>query len=175
VGRGDIQENSFGFITQRDSVSHQNATPVRTLEQVRLLDVSPVTYPAYPQTDVALRSIAAHQGHADVETRGAALSAHLGLLIAERIQVDDTRQADVISAIAQQAGRTEDAVRAVLRGETRCPPTEFINAMAAVLREDARRLRLTAQRDGCQVDTSERGAPPDVVNKRRHLELLARE
>lgn len=176
VGRGDIRENSFGFITQRDSVSHQNATPVRTLEQVRLLDVSPVTYPAYPQTDVALRSIAAHQGNAAAETRGAALSAHLGLLIAERVQVNDSRQADVISQIAEQAGRTEDAVRAVLRAETRCPPPDFLDAFATVLREDARRLRLTAERDGCRIDSGERDGPPaHVVNKRRHLDLLAKE
>ena len=32
---------------------------MRTLHKVKLYDVSPVAYPAYPQTDVAMRSLEA--------------------------------------------------------------------------------------------------------------------
>ena len=56
--RGDISQMSFGFQTIADSWERgQNGAPdVRTLLKVRLFDVSLVTYPAYPDTEVAVRS-----------------------------------------------------------------------------------------------------------------------
>lgn len=55
--RGDIDQMSFGFRTIDDRWEDQDKkTPIRTLLEVKLLDVSPVTFPAYPQTDVGLRS-----------------------------------------------------------------------------------------------------------------------
>ncbi len=56
--RGDISQMSFGFQTITDSWTRgENGAPdVRTLIKVRLFDVSPVTFPAYPDTDVAVRS-----------------------------------------------------------------------------------------------------------------------
>lgn len=58
IERGDISQMSFGFRTVSDEWADQDKqTPVRTLTEVRLLDVSPVTFPAYPQTDVALRAL----------------------------------------------------------------------------------------------------------------------
>ena len=35
--------------------------PIRTIKKAGLFDVSPVTYPAYPQTDCAVRSLTAWQ------------------------------------------------------------------------------------------------------------------
>ncbi len=54
--RGDITQMSFGFrtIVQEWDESDQNNV-VRTLREVDLFDVSPVVFPAYPETDVALR------------------------------------------------------------------------------------------------------------------------
>lgn len=46
---------SFGFITRQDKWETQDGMQVRTLLEVKLLDVSPVTFPAYPDTSVALR------------------------------------------------------------------------------------------------------------------------
>lgn len=59
--RGDISQMSFGFQTISDKWERgENGAPdVRTLLKVRLFDVSPVTFPAYPDTDVAVRSHAA--------------------------------------------------------------------------------------------------------------------
>ena len=59
IERGDISGNSFGFQTLEDRWERMDAGELRTLIKVRLFDVSPVTYPAYPQTDVALRSLEA--------------------------------------------------------------------------------------------------------------------
>lgn len=55
--RGDINQGSFGFNTIRDEWRHFNETRERDLLEVRLFDVSIVTYPAYPQTAVNVRSL----------------------------------------------------------------------------------------------------------------------
>ena len=56
IDRGDISQMSFGFRTISDRWEMKNGDEVRTLEKVQLFDVSPVTYPAYPDTRVGLRS-----------------------------------------------------------------------------------------------------------------------
>lgn len=58
VDRGDITQMSFGFETIADSWEKKEKEDIRTLEEAKLFDVSPVTFPAYPDTDVsvALRS-----------------------------------------------------------------------------------------------------------------------
>jgi uncharacterized protein len=60
VKRGDVLGTSFGFITERDEWDHKAAPALRTLKEVRLLEISPgVAFPAYPgaQSGAALRSI----------------------------------------------------------------------------------------------------------------------
>ena len=57
--RGDISQSSFGFRVIRDSWGVTGDDyPLRTLEEVALYDVSPVTYPAYTEASSALRSLA---------------------------------------------------------------------------------------------------------------------
>lgn len=58
IKRGDIDQASFGFITIKDSWERKEdkELDVRTLHEVQLFDVSPVTYPAYTQTDVMARA-----------------------------------------------------------------------------------------------------------------------
>lgn len=53
IKRKDITQNSFGFQTVRDEWSEDGKR--RTLHEVRLFDISPVTFPAYRQTNVKLR------------------------------------------------------------------------------------------------------------------------
>ena len=53
IKRKDITQNSFGFQTIQDEWSKDGAK--RTLTEVKLFDVSPVTFSAYKQTSVALR------------------------------------------------------------------------------------------------------------------------
>lgn len=60
VGRGDIDQMSFGFrVEPGGALWDLDVEPaVRTVQEVaELLDVSVVTFPAYPQTEVALRSL----------------------------------------------------------------------------------------------------------------------
>jgi HK97 family phage prohead protease len=54
--RGDIDQMSFAFRTIRDEWVTAGEQIVRTLLEVELFDVSPVTYPAYPQTSAQVRA-----------------------------------------------------------------------------------------------------------------------
>jgi len=55
IGRGDINQCSFKFSTIKDAWDNSTKNVVRTLQDIRLFDVSIVTYPAYPQTSVKVR------------------------------------------------------------------------------------------------------------------------
>jgi HK97 family phage prohead protease len=57
IDRGDITQMSFGFIVESDRWGLEDGMDIRELHKVKLFDVSPVTYPAYPQTDVGVRSM----------------------------------------------------------------------------------------------------------------------
>jgi HK97 family phage prohead protease len=65
IARGDVNQCSFGFYTMADKWAKVDGEWIRTLLECELFDVSPVTYPAYPSTDVAVRSLQAAQA-ADV-------------------------------------------------------------------------------------------------------------
>lgn len=60
IERGDVSQMSFGFMVLPDGQAWrmEEGGLVRTLTKVELFDVSPVTYPAYPQTDVSVRELA---------------------------------------------------------------------------------------------------------------------
>jgi len=59
--RKDVTGASFGFFTDSDEWSTEgDGTRIRVLKKVTLVEVSPgVTFPAYPQTAVAMRSMEA--------------------------------------------------------------------------------------------------------------------
>jgi uncharacterized protein len=56
IDRGDISQMSFGFRVLDQVWEVRDGIDVRTLKKVELWDVSPVTFPFYEGTDVALRS-----------------------------------------------------------------------------------------------------------------------
>lgn len=56
IARGDITQMSFGFTVDSDRWSYEEGKDIRELLKVRLFDVSPVTFPAYTQTECGLRS-----------------------------------------------------------------------------------------------------------------------
>jgi HK97 family phage prohead protease len=56
IGRGDINQCSFKFNTIKDSWENKkDGSAIRTLMEIKLFDISIVTYPAYPQTSVKVR------------------------------------------------------------------------------------------------------------------------
>lgn len=56
VERGDVTQMSFGFVPETELWEElPDGTVRRTLQKVQLWDVSPVTFAAFPTTDVAVR------------------------------------------------------------------------------------------------------------------------
>jgi len=58
ISRGDISQMSFGFqiISEERQKGEGNEPDLYTLREVKLWDVSPVTFPFYQQTDVSVHS-----------------------------------------------------------------------------------------------------------------------
>ena len=74
--RGDITGSSFGFRTIADAWGETSeGIPLRTLKEVALRDVGPVTFPAYPDASSALRSLAEARS-LDIEVVAAAAAAN---------------------------------------------------------------------------------------------------
>lgn len=57
VRRGDVSGMSFSFQTLEYEWDLKTNPPTRTVTDMNMRDVSIVTYPVYPQTDIALRSL----------------------------------------------------------------------------------------------------------------------
>jgi HK97 family phage prohead protease len=58
ISRGDLDATSFGFRCIEDNwAATQDGAVVRTLLQVDLIEVSPCSFPAYPESAVDLRSL----------------------------------------------------------------------------------------------------------------------
>jgi HK97 family phage prohead protease len=116
--RGDIDQMSFAFTIAEDEwhEDHEAEMVERVIIRVdELFDVSVVTYPAYPDTDAAVRELraAAKAGFVTPEQEGAALEVDIyldGDKVAERLgskQTEDTPQA---SALEEE--RAEEAAQA---------------------------------------------------------------
>jgi HK97 family phage prohead protease len=59
IERGDVSQSSFAFRATKEQWDETGDLPVRTILEAELFDVSPVTYPAYDDTEVGVRSLAA--------------------------------------------------------------------------------------------------------------------
>ncbi len=73
IRRKDITGMSFSFVTAEDDWKYlEDGSVERTIIKVdELYDISTVTFPAYPDTSVAVRSIDAHQKNVEQEKRDA--------------------------------------------------------------------------------------------------------
>lgn len=86
IDRGDIDQMSFGFRTLEHRWEGDYPEEIRTLIKVQLFDVSPVTFPAYPDTEVGLRSLEAYRKTIEDENKegNKADEALIGLSIRRR-------------------------------------------------------------------------------------------
>lgn len=67
LARGDVRGSSFTFLTTADAWEQDDAgRPLRTLVAAELIELGPVTDPAYPDTSAAIRSLT--RGEADALT-----------------------------------------------------------------------------------------------------------
>lgn len=69
VERGDVSGGSFGFRVAPDGVEWAETDEgiVRTIRSARLFDVGPVTFPAYPDTEMWTRAMNLEEANADLE------------------------------------------------------------------------------------------------------------
>lgn len=154
--RGDVDQMSFGFDTIRDEWTQDaNGANVRELIEVRLFDVSPVTFPAYTETSVQVRS--AYYRH--LEERGENLAAWLNRKIDEVASEQGVERSDVITQIADATNRAPDTINNILSANINCPPLEVLEGFGMVLDAPTSELVALAERDGCQYETNERNAP----------------
>lgn len=80
--RGDLDKMSFGFIPQVQEWDDSGDVPVRTLKEVRLIDVSIVTTPAYDGTEIGLRSLQAHRDNQKPQRSVATIQARARMKLA---------------------------------------------------------------------------------------------
>jgi uncharacterized protein len=93
--RGDVDSMSFGFTVPRGGDSWNDTGDRRELREVRLHEVSVVTFPAYPKTSASVRAVdvLADKTGADAD----ALSTALDILESGRQLTRD--QADLLSSV----------------------------------------------------------------------------
>lgn len=104
VRRGDVSQMSFSFRTLEDLwIYDDKQSPIRELVRVKLLEISPAIFVAYPKTRVAARALAVA-----AELRGLPIDA--GFL------QDDCAEAELRTLI------TSSAARLIAPPETRPPP-----------------------------------------------------
>ena len=62
IERGNITQMSFAFVATSEQWRHNEDPPLREIYETNVTDISPVTYPAYQQTDVHARALARMNG-----------------------------------------------------------------------------------------------------------------
>jgi len=83
--RGDLDKMSFAFSPEVQSWDDSGDMPLRTIRQASLYDVSIVTYPAYQDTDIGLRSLSefrSAQETKEIESNPEAIAARLRMKLA---------------------------------------------------------------------------------------------
>jgi len=85
VKRGDVSGMSFAFWTREDSWHVEGGENVRDLIEVDIDggDVSPVTYPAYPDTEVGVRALTGANGILNAKLARAIVRADKGLALTD--------------------------------------------------------------------------------------------
>lgn len=110
ITRGDVSGSSFAFTVPQDgdvwdfTEVKSGKLPLRTIVRATLYDVSPVTYPAYPQTYVSARA----KDMAQSEPRGASGAS------AEYFDATDTLPEKTKAAVVQ-VHRSAEAFHAAVR------------------------------------------------------------
>ena len=147
IRRGDISGQSFSFrIGKEGRVVWNGDYTERKIERIQeLYDVGPVTYPAYPSTDVAARTREAAMREA--EAQRSAPDGGTGKEVPKKATTMNTTERRA------KAKELSDAAQALLKkGETENRET------TAEEREDAKRMMDEADGHTAQADLEERAA-----------------
>jgi HK97 family phage prohead protease len=75
IRRGDVSQMSIGFTVEKEKWSSGDGIDTRELTEVKLFDVSPVTFPAYTETDVGVRAYEAYRAETRAKSEAEKLTA----------------------------------------------------------------------------------------------------
>lgn len=176
IQRGDVRGSSIGFSVAPGGESRrlEGSTRVREIRLfAALLDVSPVTMPAFTATTAEIRSseeqawlaleatetgslarlarireIEMRAKGLHRERRGRALASLLETTIADRLG-DDGDRAELLERIASAAGIEVSTLNQILSGEINCPPPDRLRGFRDVLGLSIERMRSAMESDGC--------------------------
>ncbi|GEM_PF-217816 len=123
IKRGDLDGMSFSFRAMRDGWKVEDGQNIRELHDVKLGDVSVVTYPAYPATSVGMRSLFREQGLQEesiAELCAAAVRLERSLELQERDMRLIAEYRSALSTVLPKAAihRLEEAASAIKRGRS---------------------------------------------------------
>lgn len=157
IRRGDVDQMSFAFrVTKESWEERDDDKPLRTLEEVELWDVSPVTFPANPNTDVGMRSLQsarteARHTDADADVAG----------VEDDATVDRTaslaHRRRIVQMWEAELGLTEEA-RAMSDGDLRDELDEALRASEMAAGSDWIYVRDVFSDDGYLVFRTDGGA-----------------
>lgn len=86
LDRGDIEGMSFGFVTRKQEWDETQDPPIRTIIEAELHEITYTAFPAYPDTEVGLRSLEAIRREKREHNKSGAMS---------RIHARRARQAQI--------------------------------------------------------------------------------
>jgi HK97 family phage prohead protease len=94
VARGDVSQSSFGFeVTGQEWAERKKSDvlPLRIIRDVRLFDVSPVTFAAYAETTVTVRDLPGAREAAAAEVQAAKSAADVVPVVLRQLELDARR------------------------------------------------------------------------------------
>jgi len=150
VTRGDVANSSFAFECHQDAWSTRRGYPLRTLVSGRLIDVAPVSRPAYPDSSVGLRSFARYVQVPFEEVSKMAAANELGKFCVRTDRPSQHRKLTPAEALARLAAKappmTGAEARARLAAKAPLTPAELKARLDARALITARRIQLHEQR-----------------------------
>lgn len=163
VERGDINGMSFGFRVRPEGQQiseREDGIILRELRNIELIEVSTTPFPAYPETEVAQRSIRnMNPKCVNCEKRGIVLGQLVGT-IRDNTNLTNER-------IGELAGLDQSTVSDLIQGEVACPPLVRLEGIAEAIGMPVERLIEVAENgDGCDYSNSR-----SLQGKRRKLKL----
>lgn len=146
---------------------------VRTILDVDLFDVGPVTFPAYSgATSNVARDEAGVDSTEERMKRGQNFAAALDAAIVANV-TDDMTHEQVIDKLSGASGMEPASVVAFLddANET-CPTMQILESFSQALGVSLDQLKAAAQADGCQYNSDEEAHKPDEDEIRMRISSL---
>lgn len=140
--RGDVTQSSFGFeVTRQKIVDNKDERfTLRTIQEVKLWDVSPVTFPASPTTDSKVRAALAEDG-LDLELMATAILRRRAGMTLERGDHDILRSA--IDALQAHLTSTSEAEAAHHLDPAATPEAQAAHHLARAMSMRLRMLEIS--------------------------------